>query len=190
MSGRALAFEALYRRQRDPWRFETSAYEAAKYARTLACLPQRRFRSAFEVGCSIGVLTRMLAERCDRLIAVDVARAALDEAAKRCDGTAAEFVCGDVPAFWPAGAFDLVVFSEILYFLEADEIDRCAALTAASATPSGSVVLVNYLGECDRPLNGDAAADRFIGASRQHGVRVENAVRDPLYRIDVLTGPG
>ena len=50
-------FEALYKDKGDPWEFETSAYEAAKYDETLAALPKERFESALEVGCANGVLT-------------------------------------------------------------------------------------------------------------------------------------
>ena len=58
-------FRRLYARSADPWAFRTSAYEKEKYRQTIAALGERRFRSGFEPGCSIGVLTRMLAERCD-----------------------------------------------------------------------------------------------------------------------------
>lgn len=77
-------FDALYAVDADPWRFETSAYEAAKYDATLAALPVARYASAVEVGCSIGVLTQRLASRCDALLGVDVAQTALDRAAARC----------------------------------------------------------------------------------------------------------
>ncbi len=70
-------FEQLYVRDPDPWRFATSGYERDKYAATLAALPNRRFASGFEVGCSIGVLTRQLAERCDALLAADGSPTAL-----------------------------------------------------------------------------------------------------------------
>ncbi len=64
-------FEALYARERDPWRFETSGYERAKYDATLNALPKTCYRSGLEIGCSIGVLTERLAKRCERLIATD-----------------------------------------------------------------------------------------------------------------------
>ena len=63
-------FEALYAAAPDPWDFEGSDYERGKYAATLAALPQPRYARALEVGCSIGVLTALLAPRCDRLLAV------------------------------------------------------------------------------------------------------------------------
>ena len=76
-------FEARYAANPDPWDFETSAYEHEKYERTLAALGDRRYGRAFEAGCSIGVFTAMLAERCDDLLAVDIAQAAVDAARER-----------------------------------------------------------------------------------------------------------
>ena len=77
-------FEALYKDKGDPWDFETSAYEAAKYAETLAALPQPRFANALEVGCANGVLTTQLGSRCDALLSVDVSPTALASARARC----------------------------------------------------------------------------------------------------------
>ena len=47
----------------------------------LAMLPGERYRAGFEPGCSVGVLTRMLAPRCDTLLACDLAAAAVEAAA-------------------------------------------------------------------------------------------------------------
>ena len=76
-------FNDIYARTIDPWGFETSEYERLKYADTLAQLPPRRFRSGLEIGCSTGVLSGILADRCDRLLGVDFAEAALAEARRR-----------------------------------------------------------------------------------------------------------
>ena len=76
-------FDALYAASPDPLDFETSPYEAEKYAATLAALPRPRYRRALEVGCAIGVLTALLAPRCDALLALDGAEAALDRARRR-----------------------------------------------------------------------------------------------------------
>ena len=64
-------FDRVYHEDRDPWGFETSAYERRKYALTVASLPKASYGSAFEPGCSIGVLTEMLAPRCEHLLATD-----------------------------------------------------------------------------------------------------------------------
>ena len=67
-------FDALYRADPDPWKFAASPYERDKYTLTLDAMPKPRYRSALEVGCSIGVLTRSLASRCHTLIAIDAAQ--------------------------------------------------------------------------------------------------------------------
>src|ERR1700721_2826550 len=77
-------FAQLYQTNLDPWNFETSHYEREKYLASLAALPLKRYRRAFEVGGSIGVLTRMLADRCDRLLSIDVSSVAQGRARIRC----------------------------------------------------------------------------------------------------------
>ena len=67
-------FDAIYTADPDPWNFADSPYEQGKYAITLNAMPKPRYRSALEVGCSIGVLTRSLASRCDAVVAIDAAR--------------------------------------------------------------------------------------------------------------------
>src|ERR671926_160522 len=83
---RHLYFELLYARRRDPWDYEHSEYEHAKYAQTLAALDGRRFERALEVGCSIGVFTEMLAPKCDELLAIDSSRRAVAQAEQRLAG--------------------------------------------------------------------------------------------------------
>src|ERR1700755_2554342 len=72
----AAYFDAMYQAAADPWGFEDRWYEQRKYAISLAQLPAARYRSAFEPGCSVGVLSRLLASRCDTLLSCDVAAAA------------------------------------------------------------------------------------------------------------------
>src|SRR5665213_696736 len=65
-------FESMYASDPDPWNFATSSYEQRKYAHTVAALPNEHFCNVFEPGCSIGVLTELLAPRCERLLATDI----------------------------------------------------------------------------------------------------------------------
>ncbi|MGA9868793.1 MAG: SAM-dependent methyltransferase [Acetobacteraceae bacterium] len=177
-------FEALYATDPDPWSFETSAYEAGKYAATMAALDRPRFTEAAEIGCSIGVLTAMLAARCDALIGVDFAADALDRARARCASLAhVRFARLRVPGEWPRGAFDLIVLSELLYFLDEPDIHATAARVLSTLRPRGRVVLVNYLGETDGPMSGDHAASCFLGAASLKPIASRRA---PLWRLDLL----
>lgn len=179
-------FERLYERDPDPWRFATSDYEREKYAATLGVLPPGRMGRAFEVGCSIGVLTRELAGRCDAVMAVDVAEAALAQARARCVGQGwVTFERMEVPEAWPEGGFDLVVFSEVLYYLGAERLRAAAGRTVESLTAGGVVVLVNWLGETGGACSGEEAAESFIAATKPR-LRATGSVRRERYRIDVL----
>ena len=100
-------FDAIYAAAADPWKFATSPYESAKYTITLNAMPKSRYRLALEVGCSIGVLTRSLASRCDAVVAVDAAAAPLVEARRRCaDLPGVRFEQMFVPDEWPNGVFE------------------------------------------------------------------------------------
>ena len=186
-------FERLYRSNPDPWGFATSPYEHAKYRHTLDALPQGRFLSGLEAGCSIGVLTGMLAERCGRLVGVDIVEAPLQAARTRCaDQPKVRFERMQVPADWPADRFDLMVFSEVLYFLSAGDIARCAGHVANTLLPGGTVVLVNWLDDAGTgtsrtgdPSAGDAGPDRFIAATKDF-LRVTHQERLARYRLDLL----
>ena len=178
-------FERLYQAEADPWEYATSPYEAAKYASTLTALPRPRYASALEVGCSIGVLTERLAERCDRLLAVDVSGAALARARRRCArfGHVA-FEQRALPDEAPTGPFDLAVVSEVGYYLGpadwADALDRLSA----SVGVGGHLVLVHWTGETDYPQTADAVH----GAARDHAAwQGRWCDRTEAYRLDVLT---
>ena len=186
VSTRRAEFDALYGADPDPWRMETSSYEAAKYDATLAALPRERYARGLEVGCSIGVLSVRLAERCERLTAVDVSEAALRRARARPTAERIEWRRAEVPDEWPGGPRDLIVLSEVLYFLNPIEVREVARLAARDLDPQGTLMVVNWTGECDRALTGDAAAELFLGACEPFGIARVHHERQPLYRIDVL----
>ncbi len=180
-------FDRLYANDPDPWKFATSDYERDKYAATLAALPHRRYTSAFEVGCSIGVLTQCLAERCDAILAVDVADAALQQARLRChDRPNVQFDRLIVPQNWPKGVFDLILFSEVLYYLDAADRKAAAQLSLEALAPGGAIILVNWHGPTDGFCTGDAAAEEMIAACAP-ALRPVTQQRAERYRLDVLT---
>lgn len=182
-------FDQLYAEKADPWDFAASPYEAAKYAATLAVLPRPRYRSALEIGCSIGVLTAGLAGRCDALLAVDIAEAALIQARARNAGHPhVQFSQAQFPDSLPASSatYDLIMLSEVLYYLDTPTLMAAAQATLSLIQRGADIVLVHWLGPTpDYPLTGDAAAEAFIGALNP-GAKVLLQRREQDYRIDVL----
>ena len=182
-------FDALYASDPDPWNFAASPYEQGKYALTIQALPKPRYHSALEVGCSIGVLTRLLASRCDAILAIDAARTPLIEAKHRCADLPS--VCFEqmfVPEEWPNAVFDLILLSEVVYYLSREDVDRLAARVTRSLAPGGSVILVHWTGSTDYPLSGDEAVALFIERMGSTCI-VERSDRYSHFRLDVLSRP-
>jgi len=153
----AAYFDAMYRAASDPWGFEDRWYEQRKYATSLAMLPAARYRSALEPGCSIGVLTRLLAGRCDALLSCDLAAAAVRAAARRTrDLPHVRIEQRDIPGQWPPGRFDLIVFSEILYYFGDHDLEQVLKNAVAALEPEGTLLAVHWRHPvADYPRSGD-----------------------------------
>jgi SAM-dependent methyltransferase len=185
----AAYFEALYREDPDPWRFQTSAYEDAKYTATVQALGGRRYRSALEVGCSIGVLTRRLAPLTQALLAVDVSATALASAQERnADLDNVVFREADLLDAGSDGPFDLIVFSEVLYYLTPPFLLQAADNARRWISPGGDILMVHWLEQTDYPLTGDAAVEGFRDGLGE-GFTTVLQTREPKYRLDLLRAP-
>ncbi|KAA0080469.1 methyltransferase [Mycolicibacterium sp. P9-64] len=155
-------FNDMYAQSRDPWQLACRWYEQRKYAMTMAMLPLPRYRHAYEPGCSIGVLTELLSTRCDRVTATDVAAPALEATAERltraCRFERVTLEQRSLDSSWPTGDFDLVVLSEVAYYLDAaslrDVLDRECPRLAAGAT----LIAAHWRHPVDDyPMTGDEA---------------------------------
>ena len=162
MSGETLDrghFDGLYDQSADPYGFTSRWYETRKYALSLAMLPWPRYRRAFEPGCSIGVLTAQLAPRCEALLSCDGSAAAVATAQQR----TAQFPQVTVeqrlvPADWPAAEFDLIVLSELLYYLSDEDLARTTALAVDSLAEGGTLLAVHWRRPVPfHPQTGDGA---------------------------------
>ena len=178
-------FEALYREKGDPWEFETSPYEAAKYARTLDALPAEHFGKILEVGCANGVLTAKLGARCDDLLAVDVSDTALTAAGERCaDQPHIRFEKRQLPGEAPDERFDVILLSEVVYYLGRDDVERLADYLKRALRSGSYLLLVHWTGETDYPLAGDEAVVLLQNALGQ-AVGAVHAERHDHYRLDL-----
>ena len=149
-------FERIYARDADPWQTESSEYERAKFARTLAALPAPRVARALDVGCSTGVLSARLAERCDELTAVDFSRRAVEAARERLGGLPNVTVERlDLPSEMPAGPFDLIVCSEVLWYWSRDDVLMGLRGMESALAPGGALIAVGWTGvDPEAPMTG------------------------------------
>lgn len=163
-------FDRLYRAHADPWRVASDWYERRKRGLLLASLGRERYRHAFEPGCGEGQLTSCLARRCDRVCAVDISTAAVE----RCrDRLAAEgmshvdLLALDLSAEWlpmPPAGFDLIVVSELAYYLDAAALARFLHEADASLVPGGEIVACHWLPDFDDRMQSTDAVHDAIGS--------------------------
>ncbi|MDX5403218.1 MAG: nodulation S family protein [Rhodobacterales bacterium] len=164
-SERKTHFDQLYRNDNDPWNYTSSGYERDKYDATIARLTRPHYASVIEVGCSIGVLSARLRLMCDRFLGLDLSERALRLAGRRlahCSNVALRQV--EVPHRWPRRKADLIVLSEVLYYLDRDELAHLAECVDSSLLPGAEVVIVAWTGRTGTALSGIAAARIFIDA--------------------------
>jgi cyclopropane fatty-acyl-phospholipid synthase-like methyltransferase len=178
-------FEARYRLDPDPWGYTTSEYERDKYEATLAACGGGPFADALELGASIGVFTELLAPRCERLTTIDGAPTAVASARRRLAGMPhVDVIVGEIPDAVPIRRYDLVVASEILYYLSAPTLARTLARLETTIIPGGRVVATHW-----RP----AGPERPFDADQVHAILREQSWLELIsrdgsddYRLDVL----
>jgi SAM-dependent methyltransferase len=178
-------FMRLYEREVDPWNFAGSPYEDAKYRATLAALPKARYRSAFEIACSIGVFTARLAERCDALLAGDVADAALARARERCrQWPHVRFARMVIPHDYPEGRFELTTFCEVGFYFARPDLLLARERIVAGAERGGHIMLVHWT----PPVKGHATtAEEVHQAFREAPLlRHLHGFSASTYRLDVF----
>ncbi len=177
-------FETKYRDNIDPWGFRTSEYERQKYEATIRALSKPRYQRGLEVGCAIGVLSRLLAVRCETLIAVDGSATAIEEAARQ-NIQNVTFETAVLPDQFPDGSFDLIVLSEVLYYFAATELARLASKCMRALDAGGEMILCHWLGETDYPLSGYQASELFVDATVNRSLQ-RTVLHEGIYRLERL----
>lgn len=178
-------FEEMYAASSDPWRLADRWYEERKYAITMAVLPHPRYRHAFEPGCSVGVLTSLLVDRCDQVTAWDVAQGALDATRERAAGRGNLMLSrSSIDLEWPTADVDLVVLSEVAYYLSAGALRETLDRECARLAPGTTIVCAHWRHRVDDyPLTGDEATELVnatVGLTRMARYRDEDVVIDVL----------
>ena len=179
---------------RDPWEYENS-YEARKYLQTMAMLGEDRPDRALEIACAEGHFTLQLAERAGHVLATDISATAVERASQRCAAlNNVSFAQLDLARDEIPGRFDLIVCSEVLYYMpDRAALDQVVAKFAGALEDGGSIVLAHgnlLVDEPDRtgfPWPHDFGAKGIGEAFAAHPLlQLESEYWTPLYRIQRL----
>jgi peptidoglycan/xylan/chitin deacetylase (PgdA/CDA1 family)/SAM-dependent methyltransferase len=180
--------------EEDPWSYATSDYERWKFDETLALLPAAPIRRALEIGCAEGHLTARLAPRVGGLVAMDISGRALLRARERCASAGnVEFVLGNL-AFDPLPERqDLILCSEVLFYLPMDVLRTAAGKIASSLEMGGHLLLAHGNLISDDPDTtgfdwGHPFGARTIGEvfGSLDGLALVSEARSPLFTIQLF----
>ncbi|ERL55899.1 class I SAM-dependent DNA methyltransferase [Psychrobacter aquaticus] len=156
-------FDALYSDSTDPWEYQTRWYEKRKRDMCLAVLPQAQYSNAIELGCGNGVFSELLARRCQALVSIDGNKNAVELSTQRLAGFShvrviqgvipnglltlgeallSTYPLSDLPA--NPSPFDLIVISEILYYLSPTDIDTVIAWIEQNLAIGGTLLCCHW----------------------------------------------
>jgi SAM-dependent methyltransferase len=171
---------SLYANTDDPWDFANSAYEQERFAATRKALMRDHYHSALEIGCGNGALAVHLAPLCQRYTGMDAVERAVVSARERVPG--GTFQMGCYPCPLPGARHDLIILSEVLYFLIPDAIAQLGDDIARSA-PGAEVLCITFLGDTEQALQGLESLELLRAALRPHLI-LKPVVDTGRYRID------
>lgn len=173
--------------QLEPWGRHGPWEDRRRRDILLASLPRMRYSSVFHPGCGTGVLTHMLAARCDEVLASDCSPDALGRCADRLLATTNVMVeHRRLPQQWPLGRrFDLVVLVDVAWHLTPTQVVALADRTAAALTPDGVVAACHWR---HPPLASELSGEQVHRILRHHDDLVGLASHtEQRFVLDILS---
>jgi glycosyltransferase involved in cell wall biosynthesis/peptidoglycan/xylan/chitin deacetylase (PgdA/CDA1 family) len=187
-------FETLFSKNPDPWKY-THPYEQTKYEFTLSLLPPGQINNALELASAEGHFTAQLAPKVTNLIAADISKVALERTAERCkDFNHIRYQQLDIVKDELPGRFDLIVCSEVLYYVGGlTELQLVADKFAAALSLDGYLLMAHahqIVDEPDKPgfdwqlqFGAKVIGDTFRSTPSLHLIK---EIRTPLYRVQLF----
>ena len=189
-------FEQVFRNEIDPWDCD-SPYEQSKYDETIKMMPIGSFDRVLEIGCAEGHFTSKLARMSGELVAADISPTAISRAKQRDklnQRTNVRFLMFDLIHEHIPGYFDLIVCSELLYYLGTkDDMVHVVNKMADSILPRGHLIMAHSVCQVDDPDKPGFNWDVPFGAqficetidNTNHFALVKE-YRTPIYRIHLF----
>ena len=183
-------FEAMFRRDADPWNYARSPFEAFKRGVLLRACSDRMFGRGLELACANGEASRALARRCLRLLAVDASATAVAEARRRVPDPRITFAVARLPEEAPFGPFDLIVASEILYYMPRRDMDELLNRLAGALAPRGRMVVLHHTIPFDDAAQPPRRAQDAARAQLSESLRPVVARQYRRFHVAAFVKPG
>jgi SAM-dependent methyltransferase len=188
------AMEAVYAERGDPWASASPSYlyQRRKYEVMASLLPKdRHFTAALDIGCGVGGMLRELSPRADQVTGVDVAPSAIAFAQRaNADLPNLSYQVSDIHSLPENldGRFDLVVVSDVIYYLsplEDEALKQIGARLVRLLAPGGLLLLANHY---FFQLDPDSRVTRRIHDAFRWlpGLQLQSEHRKPFFLASLL----
>jgi SAM-dependent methyltransferase len=187
-------FDRLYTLRPDPWSAAVTyyRYQPLKYDTMLSLLPNRTYSRALDLGCGLGIFSRLLAKKAEQVVGVDISQFAVAAARDSTTLPNVTFCQTDLRNLRCAslGHFDLVVAADTIYYLpdlSEQALEAAREQLLGVLAPGGILLLVNhYFFQIDSHSRMTRKIHDCFGRAR--GVRMKSEHRRPFYLASVLEG--
>ncbi len=179
-------FDTLYHHNDDPWGYTQRWYEQRKRQICLALLPRQRYGRILELGCANGVFSQELASRCDELLGLDANSKAVELARQRLK---AQLHVGiqqkRIPQQCPEEKFDLIVISEIAYYLNENELLQLIEWAQRSLNDTGTLLCCHWR----YPIDGFSLNGNLVHQLLKQHLKLYHylGLDDPDFLVDLWT---
>ncbi|KQR47444.1 hypothetical protein ASF87_00180 [Microbacterium sp. Leaf161] len=178
-------FDELYTQESDPWQTYSSPYELEKIRRTLAVAPESQYRRALDIGSGAGAMIEPLREIASSVTAIDGSSVAVQHLRTRFhdEVTIREVVLP--PAESLEGPFDLIVMSEVGYYLSPADLTTTREAIVEALAVGGDLILAHCLNETHGLRLGGDEVHRFFGSDSRltQSVIETHTVDDTTFEI-------
>jgi len=140
-------FNFKYRIKPDPYQINTSRYEQTKIAKSIEKIRGQKFSNVLEIGCGAGYHTEYLLPFSDRMVCIDNSGEALKRARERISDARVTFKQLDLVTDNLDEKFDLIFCSEVLYYLDLEQLHAASARIIDWLNTGGTLILVHALVE-------------------------------------------
>lgn len=179
-------FDRFYDNNDDPWGYQSHWYEERKRQICLAMLLKSQYSRVLEIGCANGCFSKKLAQRAQYLLCLDGHPKAVELTKNALQHLKhVDIECRVLPQEFPSQRFDLIVLSEIAYYLSTDELSLLTEKLSEQLSQHGMLLSCHWRHPvADFELDGNQVHHLLKSQLKLHHYA---SLTDPDFLIDLWT---
>lgn len=128
---------------KDSWSYTADPAHLERLQRILKALSPSEGKKVLELGCAEGFITKEIAKQAAQVVACELSPLAAERTRNACKGLSVRVIVGDIRTCLPKETFDIILASDVFYYLTAAELSRVADTLAHGAAEDGRLIMAN-----------------------------------------------